>query len=54
MTRSGLRMYDIFNEELFEQKLRRLADGYKKRFGDLLQYDVEAEIQKFKVRGGVH
>ncbi|KAJ4300661.1 hypothetical protein N0V90_002748 [Kalmusia sp. IMI 367209] len=48
MSRSGLRMYDIFNEESFEKKLRRLAEGYQKRFGALLNYDVEAEIEKFK------
>jgi len=50
MTRSGLRMCDIFEEELFEKKLRRLALGYQKRFGDLLKYDVEEEIKKYKVR----
>lgn len=50
MTRSGLRMCDLFDEEVFEKKLRRVADGYKKRFGDLLQYDVEEEIARYKVR----
>lgn len=49
MTRSGLRMCDLFDEEVFEQKLRRLAMGYQKRFGDLLKYDVEAEIASYKV-----
>ena len=49
MTRSGLRMCDIFNEEKFENGMRRLADGYKKRFGDLLKYDVEEEIARYKV-----
>jgi len=48
MTRSGLRMCDLFDEEVFEKKLRRVADGYKKRFGDLLQYDVEEEIARYK------
>ncbi|KAG9204596.1 hypothetical protein G6514_000380 [Epicoccum nigrum] len=48
MTRSGLRMCDLFDEEVFEKKLRRVADGYKKRFGDLLKYDVEEEIAKYK------
>ncbi|KAK4210349.1 adenylosuccinate synthetase [Rhypophila decipiens] len=46
--RSGVRVHDIFNEEVFERKLRQLAAGYKKRFGDLLQYDVEEEIARFK------
>ncbi|KAF3004954.1 hypothetical protein E8E13_007713 [Curvularia kusanoi] len=48
MTRSGLRMCDLFDEEVFEKKLRRVADGYKKRFGDLLKYDVEEEIARYK------
>jgi adenylosuccinate synthase len=49
MTRSGLRMCDLFDEKIFEEKLRRLAMGYQKRFGDLLKYDVEDEIKNFKV-----
>lgn len=47
-SRSGVRLHEVFNEELFERKLRQLASGYKKRFGDLLQYDVEAEINRWK------
>ena len=43
-------MCDLFDEEVFEKKLRRVADGYKKRFGDLLQYDVEEEIARYKAR----
>lgn len=31
----------MFNEETFERKLQILAAGYKKRYGDLLEYDVE-------------
>jgi adenylosuccinate synthase len=50
MTRSGLRMCDLFDEEVFEQKLGRLVMGFQKRFGDLLQYDMQAEIEKYKVR----
>lgn len=50
MTRSGLRMCDLFDEEVFEKKLRRVAEGYQKRFGDLLKYDVEEEIARYKVR----
>jgi adenylosuccinate synthase len=49
MTRSGLRMCDLFDEAVFEQKLRRLALGYQKRFGDLLKYNPDDEIEKFKV-----
>jgi adenylosuccinate synthase len=49
MTRSGIRMCDLFDEKIFDEKLRRLAMGYQKRFGDLLKYDVEDEIKNFKV-----
>jgi adenylosuccinate synthase len=50
MTRSGLRMCDLFDEEVFEQKLERLATSFQKRYGDLLQYDLKAEIEQYKVR----
>ncbi|KAF1956750.1 Adenylosuccinate synthetase [Byssothecium circinans] len=46
--RNGLRMCDLFDEDVFEPSLRRLALGYQKRFGDLLKYNVEDEIAKFK------
>lgn len=49
-TRSGIRICEIFNAELFNARLRELARGYKKRYGDLLNYDVETEIKKFDVR----
>ena len=49
-SRSGVRMYELFNWPEFEKKLRALADGYKRRFGDLLVYDVEEELAKYKVR----
>ncbi|KAF1946657.1 hypothetical protein EJ02DRAFT_440931 [Clathrospora elynae] len=48
MTRSGLRMCDLFDEAIFEKKLRRLAMGFQKRFGDLLKYDVDDEIARYK------
>ena len=48
MTRSGIRIVDIFDQDLFESKLRRLASGFKKRYGGLLEYDVEAEIIQFR------
>lgn len=48
-TRSGVRISEIFNEELFNAKLRELARGYKERYGDLLKYDVEEEISRFNV-----
>lgn len=37
----------MFDEELFERKLHQLEAGYKKRYGDLLTYDVELEIKRF-------
>lgn len=44
-----MRISEVFDEAVFERKLRQLADGYRKRFGDLLKYDVEEEIARFKV-----
>jgi adenylosuccinate synthase len=38
----------MFHEELFERKLRALASGFKKRYGDLLVYDVDEELGRFK------
>lgn len=46
--RSGIRLAEVFDAELFEMKLRRLASSYKKRFGDLLTYDVEEELARFQ------
>lgn len=45
--RSGIRITDVFNKELFDSKLRILAAGLKKRFGDLLVYDPEEEIARY-------
>ena len=46
-TRSGIHVAEIFNKSVFDAKLRHLADGFKKRYGDLLQYDAEEEIKQF-------
>ncbi|KAK4569918.1 Adenylosuccinate synthase [Recurvomyces mirabilis] len=46
-TRSGIHIADIFNKVEFDRKLHHLHHGYQKRYGDLLQYDPEAEITKF-------
>jgi adenylosuccinate synthase len=46
-SRSGLRIADLFQED-YENKIRKLATGFKKRFGDLLQYDVEEELAALK------
>lgn len=48
LQREGVRLVDVFNPELFEQKCRKLADGYRKRFGDLFEYDIEEELTQFK------
>jgi adenylosuccinate synthase len=45
--RSGIRVSDIFDKKRFDEKLRHLAEGFKKRYGDLLEYDVEDEINRF-------
>jgi adenylosuccinate synthase len=45
--RTGIKMTDVFHPDLFEQKVRRLAAGYQKRFGELLEYDIEAELARF-------
>lgn len=45
-SRDGLRVVDIYHES-FERRLRLLADGYRKRYGTLLKYSVEDEIQRF-------
>ncbi|CZT21730.1 probable Adenylosuccinate synthetase [Ramularia collo-cygni] len=46
-TRTGIRMADIFNKEIFDAKLRHLEDGFRKRYGDLLRYDADEEISRF-------
>ncbi|KFG78828.1 adenylosuccinate synthetase [Metarhizium anisopliae] len=46
--RTGIRLAEVFKAELFESKLRRLASGFAKRYGDLLKYDVEDEIARFR------
>ncbi|KAM5353289.1 hypothetical protein ACJZ2D_016811 [Fusarium nematophilum] len=45
--RTGIKLTDVFNPELFEQKVRRLANSYQKRYGDLFEYDIEAELARF-------
>lgn len=46
--RSGILIADIFRPEKFETRLRQMAAGFKKRYGDLLQYDPDEEIERFK------
>ena len=45
--RSGIRIHDIFDKKSFDDKVNFLYNGYKKRFGDLLKYDVEEELARF-------
>jgi adenylosuccinate synthase len=40
-------MAEVFNKEVFDKKIRRLAAGYAKRYGSLGDYDVEKEIKYF-------
>ncbi|KAH7122962.1 P-loop containing nucleoside triphosphate hydrolase protein [Dactylonectria macrodidyma] len=46
--RNGIRLAEIFDPELFERKLRQLEQGYRKRFGDLLVYDMDDELKRFE------
>ncbi|TPX11935.1 uncharacterized protein E0L32_007433 [Thyridium curvatum] len=46
--RNGIKLTDIFYPELFESKVKRLADGYQKRFGELFKYDIKAELARFE------
>ncbi|KAH8781388.1 adenylosuccinate synthetase [Diaporthe sp. PMI_573] len=46
--RTGIKLTDIFYPEVFEKKVKRLADGYQKRFGELFKYDIEAELARFE------
>lgn len=45
---SGLRISDIFDVNRFEENLRRTYGTYKKRYGDLLDYDIEDEIVRLR------
>ena len=45
--RSGMQMWEVLEKERFDRKLRTLAEGYQKRYGDLLKYSVDEEIGKF-------
>ncbi|KAF4551047.1 Adenylosuccinate synthetase [Elsinoe fawcettii] len=45
--RSGVRVGEVFDKEGMDGKLRTMARAYKKRYGDLLEYDVEKEIKRF-------
>lgn len=42
-------MADLFEDDVFEAKVRELAQGYGLKYGDLPGYSVEDEIAKMKV-----
>ncbi|KAI1771937.1 adenylosuccinate synthetase [Hypoxylon cercidicola] len=46
-SRDGLRIVDMYSDS-FEPKLRLLAQGYLKRYGELLKYDVDDELRRFQ------
>lgn len=54
-TRSGIRFTDLYDKDQnyvhtnLEEKLRRVAAGFQKRYGDILKYDVDEELSRFKV-----
>ena len=50
MTRSGVRMTDMLDHERLETRLRAIAHGFTKRYGDLLEYNVEDELTRLKAR----
>ncbi|KAI0010241.1 Adenylosuccinate synthetase, partial [Xylariaceae sp. FL0662B] len=47
-SRSGIKLAEVFDAELFERKLRQLHSSYSKRYGNLLKYNVEDELERFK------
>ncbi|PLW46108.1 hypothetical protein PCASD_04163 [Puccinia coronata f. sp. avenae] len=47
-SRSGLRVHHLMGDfSSFEQKLRSLVDGRRKRYGEF-SYDVEAELKRYR------
>jgi len=46
MNRTGIRVGDLRNMKLFEEKLRRIAESIKKRFPSV-DVDVDAEVKRY-------
>lgn len=46
MTRSGVRVKDVFNKEDMDRRLQLLAGNAKRLHGDLSEYNVEDEIKE--------
>ena len=49
--RSGIRIYELFNWPEFEKRFRALVDGYQKRYKGMFEYDVQKELEHYKVCG---
>ena len=49
-SRAEVRGSEIFDKKTLARKLRTLTTRPKRRYGDLLQYDVDAEITRFDER----
>ena len=47
--RSGLRVYELFNWPEFEKRFRALVNGYQKRYEGMFEYDVQKELERYKV-----
>lgn len=45
-TRNGLRVVDLFDQDTFAEKVKKLDDDGAKRFGEDWNYDVEADIKQ--------
>jgi adenylosuccinate synthase len=46
-------MTDMLDYDRLESRLRTIATGFQKRYGKLLEYDVEEELSRLKVRLGI-
>ncbi|KAL8689109.1 MAG: hypothetical protein Q9218_005144 [Villophora microphyllina] len=45
--RDGIRIHQIFEKEEFDRRLRVMARSAQKRYGEMLEYDVDDEIARF-------
>ena len=45
--RSGIRINKVMDKQAFDYLLRRVAEGVRKRYAKLLDYDLEKEIADF-------
>lgn len=47
--RRGVRIGELFEEGVLDRKLRIMAEDYKRRYGELMEYDVDEELARFTV-----